>query len=214
MDALILVDLQNDFTPATEQKPAGSLAVSDGNAVVPIANQLSELFNLVIATQDWHPADHLSFASQHPGKQPFETIDLDGLEQVLWPDHCVQGTEGADLLSGLNTERIDHVVRKGTDRSIDSYSGFYDNDHRKATGLDAYVKSKNVDRVIVMGLALDVCVKFTTLDALKLGFETWVIRDGCRAVEMRAGDGERAFTTMRDAGAHLIDSREVAEMMR
>ncbi|MFQ5501903.1 MAG: bifunctional nicotinamidase/pyrazinamidase, partial [Phycisphaerae bacterium] len=176
MDALILVDLQNDFTPG------GALPVPDGDAVVSIANRLMPRFDLIVATQDWHPPDHGSFAANHSGKDPGDTIKLNGLEQILWPVHCVQDTPGAALLSVLDTSRIAHVFRKGIDPGIDSYSGFFDNDHRNATGLGDYLKEQRVDRVYIMGLATDYCVKFTALDARSLGFDTCLIEDGCRGV--------------------------------
>jgi nicotinamidase/pyrazinamidase len=209
MDALILVDLQNDFTPATADKPAGALAVPEGNDVVPIANQLIGRFPLVVATQDWHPPDHRSFASQHPGRDVFDTIELDGLEQILWPDHCVQHTTGAEFLPTLTVDRVDRVFRKGTDRDIDSYSGFYDNGHRKATGLADYLKQQGVDTVYILGLATDVCVKHTAVDAVRLGFETCVIYDACRGVDMAPGDVDRAWQQMREAGAALVHSERL-----
>ena len=211
MQALLLVDLQNDFTPATDQKPAGALAVPDGNAVVPIANRLMPYFNLVVATQDWHPPDHRSFASQHAGCDVFDVIELDGLTQVLWPDHCVQNTTGADFLPELHTQRFDKVFQKGTNRDIDSYSGFYDNGHRLATGLADYLNQREVDTVYILGLATDVCVLYTALDACRLGFTTRVICDACRGVNMKAGDVENAWQQMREAGACLTHSQAIAK---
>lgn len=210
MNALIVVDVQNDFTPALDQsKPDGALAVKDGNAVVPIINQLMPRFDLVAATQDWHPPDHKSFASQHPGREVFEIIEWQGLEQVLWPDHCVQETRGAEFVPGLDTSRFDRVFRKGTDRDIDSYSGFFDNGHRKATGLAEYLREKGVNDVYVAGIATDVCVKFTVLDACQLGFSTHLIADACRGVEMNPGDVDRAIDQMRQAGATVTSSDRV-----
>lgn len=213
MKSLILVDIQNDFTPAgpgtpgTPGKPAGSLAVPNGDQVIAVANRLMSAYPLVVATQDWHPADHLSFASQHQGKQVGDVIELGGLDQVLWPDHCVEGTAGAALCDGLNREGIHEVVRKGGDRQIDSYSGFFDNGlpgKRKATGLGALLKDRGVDEVHVMGLATDYCVKFTALDAVGLGFKTKLIVAGCRGVELQAGDGDRAMAAMREAGVEIV----------
>jgi nicotinamidase/pyrazinamidase len=171
-----------------------------------VANRLIPAFDLVVATQDWHPPDHLSFASQHFGKSAGDTVELDGLPQILWPDHCVQHTPGAEFAAALNRDGIVHVVRKGTDRRIDSYSGFFDNGHRKATGLADWLRERWITRVYVMGLATDYCVKATVLDARELGFDTWVIEDGCRAVELAPGDGERAFAAMRAAGATIVES--------
>lgn len=209
MDALILVDLQNDFTPATQDKAEGALAVADGNAVVAGVNRILPQFQLVVASQDWHPADHLSFASQHPGRRAFTAAQIDGITQMLWPDHCVRQTEGAQFLPDLDTGRIDHIVRKGTDQCIDSYSAFYDQGHLKATGLAAYLSDHDVHRVYVCGLATDVCVKHTVLDAAKLGYETFVIRDACRGVRMRAGDIEQALSQMADVGARIITSNQL-----
>jgi nicotinamidase/pyrazinamidase len=203
MNCLILVDIQNDFVPG------GALAVSDGDQVVPVANLLMPRFDLVVATQDWHPRDHQSFASQHVDKSVGDVVPLAGLDQVLWPDHCVQGTEGAELVTELDTQRIRRIVRKGTDRFVDSYSGFFDNGHRKATGLAEYLDEHEVNRVYVMGLATDYCVKYTALDARQLGLSTNVIEDGCRAVNLCSNDGEYALRELRDAGVHVIQSHEV-----
>ncbi len=194
MKALLLVDIQNDFLPG------GALPVPEGDAVVPVANRLMPNYELVVATQDWHPADHQSFASQHPGKQIGDVIQLAGLPQTLWPDHCIQGTLGAQFAAGLNQAGIHHVVRKGTDRTIDSYSGFFDNARRKATGLEKYLHERNVDEVHIMGLATDYCVKATALDAIDLGFRTVLIREGVRGVELKPGDCQRAIDEMRTAG--------------
>lgn len=198
MRALLLVDLQNDFMPF------GALPVADGEAVVPVANALMERFSLVVATQDWHPVSHGSFASNHPGASAGDVVDLFGLEQMLWPDHCVQGMPGASFHSALDVGGVDHVIRKGTDPSVDSYSAFFDNDHRKDTGLAAFLEERGAEDIVVMGLATDYCVKATVLDACGLGFAVTVIMDGCRAVEMQDGDGDRAFAQMRSAGARMI----------
>jgi nicotinamidase/pyrazinamidase len=194
MRALLLIDIQNDFLPG------GALAVPDGDQVIPVANRLMPDYDLVVATQDWHPADHLSFASQHPGKKPGDRIQLDGLEQILWPDHCVQGTKGAEFAAALNLGAAQRIVRKGTDRSIDSYSGFFDNARRRATGLEDFLRSRAVDEVHVVGLATDYCVKFTALDAIDLGFRTELLLEGTRAVELCEGDRQRAIEEMRAAG--------------
>jgi nicotinamidase/pyrazinamidase len=198
--ALVLVDLQNDFMPG------GSLAVPDGDEVIPVANALMERFDLVVATQDWHPAGHESFASSHPGRAPGETIDLHGLAQVLWPDHCVQQSAGARFVAALRTDRISHVVRKGTDPRIDSYSGFFDNGHRAATGLDALLRERGVEEVWIAGVATDYCVKFTALDARALGYQTMLVLDGCRGVRLHAGDVDRAIAEMAAAGVSIRSS--------
>src|SRR5688572_25354970 len=181
MNALVLVDIQNDFVFG------GALAVPDGDAVVPIANRLAAdgRFDLIVATQDWHPPDHGSFAASHPGRTVGEVIDLHGLPQVLWPVHCVQGTRGAEFVPRLATSRIERVFQKGTDPTIDSYSGIFDNGHRKSTGLGEYLKGNGVEDIYILGLATDYCVKFTALDARQLGFTTFVIEDGCRGVNLK-----------------------------
>ncbi|MGH1436487.1 MAG: bifunctional nicotinamidase/pyrazinamidase, partial [Lewinella sp.] len=164
--ALLLIDLQNDFCPL------GALPVEEGDLVIPIANALIPHFDTIVATQDWHPANHGSFAANHPWRKPGQVIDLHGLPQVLWPIHCVQESFGAEFVQELHQEKITKVFTKGTDPTIDSYSGFFDNDHRKATGMGDWLKEQGIDTVYVMGLATDYCVKFTALDALELGFTT------------------------------------------
>jgi nicotinamidase/pyrazinamidase len=191
---LILVDIQNDFIPG------GALPVREGDRVVPIANRLQENFDLIVSTQDWHPPNHGSFASQHPGKKPGLLIDLNGLPQVLWPDHCVQGSWGAEFHPDLKTDRVARVFRKGTDPGIDSYSGFFDNGHRKGTGMAEYLKGQRVTDVFVCGLATDYCVKFTALDARSLGFQTHLIEDASRGVELNPGDIAAAVEEMRRVG--------------
>ncbi len=198
MKALLLIDIQNDFLPG------GALAVAEGDVVVPVANSLMEQFPLVVATQDWHPGDHRSFASQHKGHGVGEMIELNGIPQVLWPDHCVQGSLGAEFAAELNQHGVDYVVPKGTDREIDSYSGFFDNDHRTATGLEQFLKEKGVDEVHLVGLATDYCVKFTALDAVSLGFKTIVHREGIRGVELSPGDCDKAIEAMQAAGINVI----------
>lgn len=197
MQALILVDIQNDFLPG------GALPVPHGDEVIAVANRTMPRFEIVVATQDWHPVDHGSFASRHHGRKPGEMIDLNGLPQVLWPDHCVQGTYGADFAPGLETSRFARVFQKGTDPGIDSYSGFHDNGHRKSTGLGEWLKGRGVDEVHVMGLATDYCVKATVLDALGMGLRTTLILPGCRGVELQAGDSARAVAAMQTAGVHI-----------
>jgi nicotinamidase/pyrazinamidase len=198
MKALILVDLQNDFMPG------GPLGVADGSAVIPRINGLQPDFDLVVATQDWHPRNHASFALNHPGKKPGDHIDLHGLDQVLWPVHCVQDTPGARLVRDLSLERVTKIFQKGTDPAIDSYSGFFDNGRGKATGLGDYLRAQGATDVYVAGLATDYCVKFTALDGAKLGFHMNVIEDACRAVNLRSGDAERALQEMRAAGVNIV----------
>lgn len=202
-NALLLVDLQYDFMPG------GALAVRAGDEVVSIANLLMPKFDLVIATQDWHPADHLSFVSQHAGKQVGDVIQLDGQDQILWPDHCVQGTRGAELHQELNLTKINHVIQKGTDRNIDSYSGFFDNGHKKATGLASYLAAEKVKNVYIMGLATDYCVKFTALDAVFHGLSTNMIADGCRGVELKPGDIEASLAQLQQAGVQITTSTDI-----
>lgn len=194
MKALILVDIQNDFLPG------GALAVPEGNAVVPVANRLMSAFDLVVATQDWHPANHGSFVSQYAGKRVGEVVELNGSRQVLWPDHCVQEMRGASFPEDLDAKRIDRVFRKGTDRDIDSYSGFFDNGRRKSTGLGEYLREMGVVEVFIAGLATDYCVKATALDARHLGFQTKLVLEGVRGVELAMGDCERAIKDMKAAG--------------
>jgi nicotinamidase/pyrazinamidase len=202
MRALVIVDVQSDFCPG------GALAVEDGDAVVPVINRLQEHYDLVVAAQDWHPRHHGSFAVEH-GKSPGEVVELDGLQQTLWPVHCVQGEPGAELVAELDRERIARVFRKGTDPRVDSYSGFFDNGHRQATGLAEYLKSNGVMEVHVAGLATDYCVKYTALDARELGFDTCVVADACRGVDLEPGDVERAIGEMRAAGVRILESRDI-----
>jgi nicotinamidase/pyrazinamidase len=204
MRALILVDLQYDFMPG------GALAVPDGDAVVAVANRLMPHFDLVVGTQDWHPPNHGSFASQHKGHKPGDVIELNGLRQILWPDHCVQHSEGARLHHALHAGAIGKVIQKGTDPGIDSYSTFFDNAHRKDTGLADYLRDKGASEIFLMGLATDYCVKFSALDARKLSFDTRVIEDGCRGIDMNPGDIARTFGEMREAGAVIVRSSDLA----
>ncbi|MBO9618781.1 MAG: bifunctional nicotinamidase/pyrazinamidase [Niabella sp.] len=191
MKCLIIVDMQYDFLPG------GALAVPGGDALIPVINRLEEDYDLVVATQDWHPADHKSFASQHPGKKVFDVIDWKGGQQTLWPDHCVQGTQGAELHKDLDQHKIAAIFRKGMDPGIDSYSGFFDNGHLKSTGLGAYLTGMNVNAVDVCGLAADFCVYFTALDALKLGMKSTIIEratlpiDATRFEELKKSFAER-----------------------
>ena len=203
MNTLIIVDLQNDFLPD------GALPVPHGDEVIPLANELQSHFELVVATQDWHPANHGSFAANHPGKKPGDRIMLDGIEQILWPVHCVQNTPGAQFTASLDTKRIGRVFQKGTDPKIDSYSTFFDNAHRRSTGLGDYLKERSVTDVYLVGLALDYCVKYSALDARQLGLNAHVIVDACRGIALDPGDLDRALDEMKRSGATLLESRSL-----
>lgn len=202
-EALLIVDVQNDFIPG------GALAVNEGDLIVPVINQLQKKFQHVIATQDFHPVDHGSFANQHPGKTPGDQIELAGLTQVLWPVHCVQGSQGADFHPDLETENWEKVFQKGKNPEVDSYSGFFDNARRGDTGLAKYLVENQIDTVFVCGLALDYCVKFTALDAKSLGFETYLIEDATRAVNLSSSDGELAIEEMKETGITIISSKSI-----
>ncbi len=203
MRALIIADVQNDFLPG------GALAVQEGDAVVPVINRLQRKFPVVVATQDWHPPNHGSFASNHPGRRLFEQIELHGLPQTLWPVHCVQNTPGAQLAPGLDRKRIAKIFQKGTDPSIDSYSGFFDNGHRLSTGLGEWLKEAHASALWVCGLTTDYCVRFTALDAVKLGFEVHLVADACRGVNLKPNDVEQALEQMRQAGIKVEQSTNV-----
>lgn len=205
MKALLLIDIQNDFLEG------GALEVPEGNAVLPIANQLLQKFDYRFATQDWHPHNHGSFASQHPEQNLFDVIDFNGLSQVLWPDHCVQGTMGANFHDNLQSELIDEIVQKGMDITVDSYSGFYDNGGQNPSGLHERFQRKGIDTLYVCGLATDYCVKFTVLDALKLGYSVFLVVDGCRGVNQQLNDSADAIQEMENAGAQLIASVDVPD---
>jgi len=195
-DLLLVVDVQNDFCPG------GTLAVPDGDAVVPVINRLARDFAHVVLTQDWHPAGHSSFASAHPGRQPFEAIEVDYGTQVLWPDHCVQGTPGAAFHAGLDIPHAELVIRKGYHLAIDSYSAFRENDHKTPTGLAAYLRERGFERVTLCGIATDFCVLYSALDAAAAGFATRVVLDACRGID-RDGSIGRALDEMRSAGIEL-----------
>ena len=201
MKALILADIQNDFLPG------GALAVPNGDAVIPIINKIQPVFPLVVATQDWHPANHGSFAANHSGRKVFEQIDLNGLSQTLWPVHCVQNTPGAALAADLRQDRIAGVFQKGTDASIDSYSGLFDNGHRKSTGLGEWLRQQRVTDVFVCGLATDYCVKFTALDALQMGFKTHLIEDASRGINLQPTDVKNAVEEMKRSGVNVCNSQ-------
>ena len=201
--ALILVDIQNDFCPG------GSLAVNDGDKIVPIVNSIIDKFDNVIATQDWHPESHVSFAANNPGKKVNDLIDLNGSPQVMWPVHCTQNSKGAEFVDSLATEKITKVIKKGTDKNVDSYSGFYDNDHKNSTGLNDYLKEKNIDEIYVTGLATDYCVKYTVIDALNLGLKVNLVADACRGVNLNPDDSVNAIKDMEKAGANIITSQDL-----
>ena len=203
--ALLLIDIQNGFCPG------GNLPVGDGDAVVAVANRMmaNGAYDLIVASQDWHPENHGSFASQHPGKKPFDMGELSGQPQVMWPDHCVQGTQDADFHPDLDTSRIDFVQRKGENPAVDSYSAFRDNDKAALTGLSDWLKAKGVTDVDIMGLATDYCVKFSALDAVDMlrGVKVRLIADGCRGIDAKGV--EDAIEAMREAGVEITDSGRI-----
>ena len=201
--ALIVIDVQNCFLPG------GSLAVKEGDQVIPVINRLAKGFANVVMTQDWHTAGHVSFASVHAGKKPFETIDLPYGKQVLWPDHCVQGTDGAGLSKDLSIPQAELVIRKGYHKDVDSYSAFTEADGKTTTGLAAYLKARNIERLFVAGLATDFCVAWTALDARKAGFETYVVEDACRGIDTQ-GSMAKAWADMAKAGVKRIQSADIA----
>jgi len=202
-DALIVVDVQNCFMPG------GSLAVNEGDAIVPIINQLAKSFQNVVLTQDWHTPGHTSFASAHPGKKPFESVKLPYGDQILWPDHCVQGTEGAQLHKDLSIPQAQLVIRKGYHQDVDSYSAFIEADGKTKTGLDGYLKGRGIDSVYVCGLATDFCVGWTALDARKLGFRAAVIEDACRGIDTQ-GSLAAAWENMKRVGVRRMQSGDIA----
>ena len=201
-DTLIVIDVQYDFCPG------GSLAVPDGDAVLPIINRLARRLPHMVLTQDWHPAGHNSFASSHPGKAAFDTVTVSYGEQILWPDHCVQGTKGAELHGELDVDRAELVLRKGFGREIDSYSAFFENDKSTETGLAGYLRERGAERLIMTGLALDFCVRYSAEDARRLGFGVVVVEDGCRAIDM---EGSLAATraSFAELGVELRASGEI-----
>lgn len=201
--ALIIVDVQYDFLPG------GALAVGHGDQIIAVINRIQQKFDMIVATQDWHPEDHKSFAANHPGKAIGEFIDLNGLEQILWPVHCVQGSEGANFHRDLDQSRWAAVFQKGKHPEVDSYSGFFDNARRGDTGLGDFLKSKGIQKVYVCGLAQDYCVKFTALDAQSLGFETVLISDATRGVNLDPNDGDRAIEAMKEKGIKVLISDQL-----
>ncbi|GFM81826.1 bifunctional pyrazinamidase/nicotinamidase [Pseudomonas cichorii] len=202
--ALLVIDMQYDFMPG------GRLAVPDGEAVLPLINRLGERFTRVILTQDWHPAGHISFASSHPGCTPFESITLPYGPQTLWPDHCVQGSQGSQLHTDLNLPHTQLIVRKGFNAHIDSYSAFMEADRSTTTGLAGYLKERGIDTLFVVGLALDFCVSWSAQDARKAGFTTYVIEDACRAIDMN-GSLENAWQAMLACGVNRVQSNVFLE---
>jgi len=203
-DALLAIDVQNDFCPG------GALAVPRGDEVVPVINRLASRFPHFVLTQDWHPRGHVSFASSHPGRKPFEHVRLAYGDQVLWPDHCVPGTTGAELHRSLDTLGADLLVRKGNDPAIDSYSAFYENDRRTSTGLAGYLRERGRRRLFLAGLATDFCVQYSALDARREGFEVLVVEDGVRAIDLE-GSLEAAWKAMTAAGVHRIRETDIVE---
>jgi nicotinamidase/pyrazinamidase len=202
-DALLVIDVQNCFIPG------GSLAVKEGDVIVPLINKIAKGFENVVLTQDWHTATHVSFASSHSGKKPFELIDLPYGKQVLWPDHCVQGTEGASLHKDINIPHAQLIIRKGFHNDVDSYSAFLEADRKTETGLSGYLKGRGIKRVFVCGLATDYCVAWSAVDARKFGFEASVIEDACRGIDL-GGSLAKAWADMTAAGVKRIQSRDLA----
>ena len=198
-DVLVVVDVQNCFVPG------GSLAVKEGDQIVPLINKIAKSFRHVVLTQDWHTADHISFASQHAGKKPFETVELPYGTQVLWPDHCVQGTDGARLVKGLHIPHAELIIRKGYRREVDSYSAFMEADKKTPTGLGGYLKQRGLKRVYFAGLATDFCVAWSAMDARRQGFEALVIEDACRGIDNQ-GSLAKAWADMKAAGVKRIQS--------
>lgn len=202
MEALLLVDLQNDFCPG------GKLAVNHGDQVIPIANRLSQKFDIVVATQDWHPAGHSSFASTHPGKEVYETVEMEYGTQVLWPDHCMQGTPGGEFHPDLEADKIQLIIRKGFRKGIDSYSAFFENDQKTVTGLSGYLKNRGVETLYICGLATDFCVKWSAMDGIQEGFNVHVIEDASRGIDLNNSVKE-AWREMKKAGVNRITSKEL-----
>ena len=201
MKALILIDIQNDFLPS------GALPVPDGDAIIPVVNKLQDYFDLVIATLDWHPANHKSFASNHAGKKPLDIINLHGIQQTLWPDHCIQGTPGADFPAELNLIKATAILRKGMDPELDSYSDFYDNARRNSTGLAGYLREKNVNEIYLTGLAGDICVYFTAMDSLAEKFTTFIIEDATRSLSLETF--KSAMIQFTGKGGKIIQSEDL-----
>ena len=198
MKTLVIIDMQNDFIPG------GALEVPGGDKIIPVINRLQEKFDLVIATQDWHPENHMSFASNHEEKEPFDTIEWHGMDQILWPDHCVQNSPGAGFHSDLDLQKIEAIFRKGMDKNIDSYSGFYDNGHEKNTGLAGYLRGRNAHELFFCGLAGDVCVNFSIRDALKEGFSVTLLEDATSPID--AEEFEKIKKELKEKGCSITGS--------
>lgn len=203
-DLLLVIDVQNDFCNG------GALAVPNGDDVVPVINRLLRIFPHSVFTQDWHPAGHLSFASSHEGRKPFDSIEAPYGTQALWPDHCVRGTKGADFHPDLKTEPCELILRKGYNKEVDSYSAFFENDHETSTGLAGYLLERRIKRIFFSGLATDFCVLYSALDAKSLGFEPYVIEDACRGVDMD-GSMDKAWLAMEQAGVKKISVSEISD---
>lgn len=201
--ALIIVDVQNDFCPG------GSLAVENGDAVVPVINRISGNFPLIVATKDWHPRGHISFASSHPDRKQGEVMEIEGIEQVLWPDHCIPGTNGAEFHPHLDISPVHCIIHKGLRKDIDSYSAFFENDKKTPTGLEGSLNGLGIEHIFVAGLATDVCVFFTALDGVKTGFTVHLIEDAVRGVDYPPGNLDKALSEMKRQGVDFIPSSEI-----
>jgi nicotinamidase/pyrazinamidase len=201
---LLVTDVQNDFCPG------GSLAVNEGDRVVPVINRIIRSFTRIVATQDWHPQDHISFAVNHPGKKVHDVVEVDGMKQVLWPMHCVQGTSGADFHPALHTENFALILHKGMNPRVDSYSTFTENDKQTVTGLEGYLKGLGIASVYLCGLATDYCILYSALDAVDLGFKTHVVLDACRGVDVPDGNVAKSVKTMQEHGIILTRSSELS----
>jgi len=201
--ALIIIDVQNDFCPG------GALAVPGGDKIIPVINELTGKFKKIIATQDWHPDSHVSFAMNHPGKNEYDVIEHKGIDQVLWPRHCVAGTEGAEIHPRLESKSFNLILRKGNNSEIDSYSAFRENDKKTVTGLDGYLKNLGVKKTYFTGLALDYCVFYSAIDSIELSFKTFVIIDGTRGIDSPSGNIDKAVSTMKEKGIEIINSNDL-----
>jgi len=202
MKTLLIVDIQNDFCPG------GALAVPEGDTIIPTVNRLIEHFDVIVQTQDWHPKDHSSFASTHQGKEPYETIEVDYGTQVLWPDHCIQGTEGAEFHPDLNTNKSQVIIRKGFRKAIDSYSTFFENDQKTSTGLTGYLKQRGITELYTVGLATDFCVKWSILDGIDEGFTMHIIKDAVKGIDLN-GSLDQAWSEMKAKGVKITNSVEI-----
>lgn len=205
--ALLIVDMQKDFMPS------GSLAVQGADTIIPCINELMPFFSLVIASKDFHPSYHVSFASSHKGKKVGDVIAVLGKQQVLWPDHCIQGTDGATIDPRIDIAKVHHFVHKGVNKEIDSYSTFFDNAHNMSTGLAEYLKKEGVEKLFLCGVATEYCVLYSALDALKMGFTVFVINDACKGIDLHQGDDNAALALMKKNGAFIIHSQEVIKYL-